>query len=399
MLSVQLDMLQTGAAGAIIYVIGRFLVNRFSIFKKYCIPVPVVGGLLFALIHLCLYQAGILEFSFEPKVSTPTLQVLFMSCFFTSVGFSVGFKLLKKGGISLVIFLFVVAGLIICQDVIGSILAKSFGLDPRLGLAMGSIPLVGGHGTSGAFGPLMEQEYHIASATVVAIAAATYGLISGSIIGGPIARHEVVANNLHSEAGAESGDSSDVITQVIDRERFTNAGLILVASLGIGSLINIAFKHVGISLASYIGPMVIAVIMRNYADSAKKELPMEEINTIGDVSLSLFLSIALMSLKLWQLASLAVPMIVILAIQTVFIAFYAHFVCFRVMGRDYEAAALTTALCGFGLGATPNAMANMKALREVYGNAPKAFFIIPIVGGMFTDFINSFLITVFLNIL
>lgn len=409
MLTVQLDMLQTGAAGAAVYVVGRYLVKHSRLLTRYCIPEPVVGGLLFAILHLVLFNLGVIEVSFEPGASTPTLQNLFMVCFFTTVGFSVSFSLLKKGGGPFVIFLAVASLLIVVQNVVGGFMAGWFGLDPRLGIAMGSVPLVGGIGTSGAFGPLMEQEYGVDGAMVVAIACATYGIISGSIIGNPLARHEILSNNLKPDSKdkttpqeiQEETDEAKMgarVPEKIDPDKFVNGGIAIMLAMGIGTLVNALFKSWGISFPAYIGPMIIAAIIRNYFDASDKHIPMEEIDILGNVALCIFLTMAIMGLKLWQLQSLALPMIVILLAETAVTLLFAHFVCFNIMGRNYDAACLTTGMIGFGMGSTPNAMANLEALCSKYGYSPKAFFIVPIVGGMFIDFTNSFLIVLFLNL-
>lgn len=393
MMTIELDMYQACALGALVYCLGRFLVNKLSFLSKYCIPAPVAGGIVFAFAHLALYGAGVLELSFDT-----TLQSVFMTIFFCSVGFTACFRLLKKGGIQVFTFLILAVVICIIQDAVGSGLAAAFGLNPLLGLCMGSMPLVGGHGTSGSFGPLLEESYAVAGATTVALAAATYGLVAGSMMGGPIARARVERHSLKSTA-AEEGNAKEEIASPIDGQKFTNAAIFLAIAIGIGTFVYAGFKGIGLTFPTYIGAMLCAAAIRNIWDVRNAELPMEEIDALGGLSLNLFLSMAMMSLKLWQLAALALPMIVILLIQTVVMFLYANFVVFNVMGRDYESAAMTTAFCGFGMGATPNAMANMRALTERYGAAPRAFFIVPLVGSLFVDFFNSMVLTTFMNLL
>ena len=371
MITLQLDMYQACALGALVYCLGRLMVNKLSFLSKYCIPAPVAGGIVFAFAHLALYAAGILELSFDT-----TLQSVFMTIFFCSVGFTACFRLLKKGGLQVFLFLGLAVAICVIQDAVGSGLAAAFGLDPLLGLCMGSMPLVGGHGTSGSFGPLLETDYAVVGATTVALAAATYGLVSGSMMGGPIARARVEKLHLKSTAAEEGNETAEVMPAV-DGQKFTTSAMFLAVAIGLGTLIFTFFKDV----------------------CQRKELPMVEIDALGGLSLNLFLSMAMMSLKLWQLAALALPMIVILLVQTIVMFLYANFVVFNVMGRDYEAAAMTTAFCGFGMGATPNAMANMRALVERYGAAPRAFFIVPLVGSLFVDFFNSMVLTTFMNFL
>lgn len=321
-----------------------------------------------------------------------------MTVFFCSVGFTACFKLLKKGGVQVFMFLGLAIGIVVLQNILGSSLATVFGLDSKLGLCMGSIPLVGGHGTAGSFGPLLEDNYAVVGANTVAVAAATYGLVSGSMMGGPIARRRVEKLGLKSTAAAEGNEVAEV-NDPIDAKKFTNAALFLAIAIGLGTIVTAGFNMIHFTMPAYIGAMLIAAAIRNIWDARGVDLPMQEIDTLGSLSLNLFLSMALMSLKLWQLIDLALPMIVILLVQTVLMFLYANFVVFNVMGRDYEAAAMTTAFCGFGMGATPNAMANMKALAERYGAAPRAFFVVPLVGSLFIDFFNGIILTTFINFL
>ena len=333
MLTIQLDMLQTAALAMILFLIGRFTVSHVAFFQRCCIPAPVIGGLIFAILHLVTYQTGVLTFTFDE-----TLKTAFMDFFFTSVGFGASIKLLKKGAWPVILFLILATILVTIQNLVGVGLSGLFDLDGRLGLCMSSIPLVGGHGTSASFGPLFEG-MGVEGATTVAVACATYGLVAGSLMGGPLGRWKIKKYNLKPLVTEES------------------------------------------------------------ADLMGKELPLKAIDVAGNTSLNVFLGIALMTLMLWQLAALAVPIVVILAVQTVVMDLYASFVVFRAMGKDYEAAVMTAAICGFGMGATPNAMANMLAIKNQYGPAPKAFFVVPLVGGMFIDFTNSAIITVFTNLL
>lgn len=393
MLQIQLDMFQACALGAIVYCVGRFLVQKLSFLNKYCIPAPVAGGVVFALLHLGLYSAGIMELTFDT-----TIQTILMTIFFCSVGFTACFRLLKKGGVQVFIFLFLAVAMCVIQDAVGSGLAAAFGLNPLLGLCMGSMPLVGGHGTSGSFGPLLEETFGVSGALTVALAAATYGLVSGSMMGGPIARARVEKLGLKSTAVAE-GNAIDDANTPIDGQKFTNAAAFLAIAIGIGTLVFAFFKSVHLTMPAYIGAMLIAAAIRNIWDVRHSELPLEEIDTLGGLSLNLYLAMAMMGLKLWQLAALALPMIVILLVQTLVMFLFANYVVFNVMGRDYESAAMTTAFCGFGMGATPNAMANMRALSERYGAAPRAFFIVPLVGSLFVDFFNSLVLTTFMNVL
>ena len=397
MLTLELDMYQACALGALVYCLGRLLVQKLPFLSKYCIPAPVAGGVVFAFAHLALYATGVLELSFDT-----TLQSVFMTIFFCSVGFTACFRLLKKGGVQVFMFLALAVGICIVQDAVGSGLAAAFGLNPLLGLCMGSMPLVGGHGTSGSFGPLLEQEYGKEYAcdwdNVGLLAGRSTKEVSGSMMGGPIARARVEKHHLKSTA-AEEGNAVDEVASPIDGQKFTTAAVFLAVAIGVGTFIFAFFKSIGLTFPTYIGAMLAAAAIRNIWDVQHKDLPMEEVDALGGLSLNLFLAMAMMSLKLWQLAALALPMIVILLVQTVVMFLYANFLVFNIMGRDYEAAAMTTAFCGFGMGATPNAMANMRALVERYGPAPRAFFIVPLVGSLFVDFFNSMVLTTFMNLL
>ena len=396
MFELNLNMYHATAIAALVLLLGRWIIKKVPALNNYCIPAPVVGGLVYALVHLALYAAGVLTISFDG-----TLQTFFMTVFFTSVGFMASFKLLKKGGIQVVIFLVVAIVLVVLQDVLGTGLAAVFGLDPRLGLCMGSIPLVGGDGTSGSVGPLLES-LGVADANAVALASATFGLVAGSVIGGPIARARIKQKNLHSTdsgIGATADNGEKVAKKTIDNTSFLNAALYLAVAIGIGTLVYDFFTSIHITFPTYIGAMLLACILRNATDAMHIEMPLEEIDCLGNLSLNLFLALALMSLKLWQLAALALPMIVILLLQTVFMAFFAYFVVFKIMGSDYEASCFAAATCGFGMGATPNAMANIQAVNKSFGPSPRALFVVPLVGSLFIDFFNSIVITTFLNML
>ena len=405
---IALNMFQTAAIAMMLFVLGRFLTNRVEFLRKCCIPAPVVGGLIFAIVHLCLYMGGIVEFTFDSNVKD-----FFMTLFFTSVGYTACFRLLKKGGKKVITFLLVAIVMVCLQNVLSSILAGVFGWDLRLGLCTGSIPMVGGHGTAGSYGPLMEG-MGIESANVIAIAAATYGLVAGSLMGGPTARGIINKYNLkstESETGVELNDMSEADREKAERvdvDAFTNAAILLIVASGLGTLltaalngieINIGNFHFSFTFPTYIGAMLIAAVIRNFCDAKHIVLPSRALDLWGNVSLSIFLAIALMSVALWQLASVAVAMIAMLAAQTILMYFYARFVVYNIMGHDYEAAVMTAAFCGFGMGATPNAMANMQAVTKRFGPAPQAYFIVPLVGSLFIDFFNGLIITGFLNVL
>lgn len=328
-----------------------------------------------------------------------TLKNVFMVAFFCSVGFTASFRMLKKGGVQTVVFLALSAVMVILQNVLGAGLASVFGLDPRLGLATGSIPMVGGHGTAGSFGPLLE-ELGVANASVVAIASATYGLVAGCVIGGPIATAKIRKYKL--SAATEAATKTETVetdeTGAIDSARILDGLLYLIVAIGAGTIVSM-FLGKFMTFPFYIGAMLVGAIIRNIMDVQNKEIPMEEISTLGGASLSVFLGLAMIDMKLWQLAELAVPMVVMLLAQTVLMFFYANFVVFNVLGKSYDAAVMTSGFCGFGMGATPNAMANMQAITGVYGPAPTAFMVVPLVGSLFIDFVNATILTGFISFL
>ena len=396
MYAIQLDMYQAAAVAALVLLLGRFLVRNVELLRHYCIPEPVAGGVVFALAHLALRQAGILEISFDS-----TLQTFFMVVFFCSVVFTACFRLLKKGGLQVLLFLGIAVMMCVLQNSLGAFIASAFDLDPRLGLATGSIPMVGGHGTAASFGPLLEKA-GVSGASAVAIASATFGLVAGCVIGGPTAVSRIRQKKLHSFETATGSNEVVVdkneVTGAIDSGRFLNAALCLALAIGAGTVVS-AWLNKVFTFPIYIGAMLVAAFIRNTTDMAGKEIPMEEISTIGSFSLSLFLGLAMMGLKLWELADLAVPMVVMLVAQTVLMMVYAYFVVFNLLGKNYDAAVMTSGFCGFGMGATPNAMANMQAITQKYGPAPTAYFVVPLVGSLFIDFMNTIVITSFLNLL
>ena len=390
MFEYQLNMAETVGFAIILLLLGRWIKKKVNFFEKFFIPAPVIGGTLFSIILLVGHQTETFTFTFNDDIKN-----LLMIAFFTTVGFSASLKILKKGGIGVALFLLAAVILVILQDIIGPVLAKALGINPLLGLAAGSIPLTGGHGTSGAFGPYLE-DLGATGATVVAVASATYGLIAGCLIGGPIARRLMIKNNLKPTENKEGVDNSLLgsATEVTEESLFSAVVYVGIA-MGIGALINNMLAKAGIKFPVYLMGMVVAAIIRNILDFNQKQLPFTEIGIVGNISLSLFLSMALMSMKLWQLIDLAVPLIVILLVQTVVMGLFAYFVTFNIMGRDYDAAVMSTGHCGFGLGATPNAMANMETFTRANGPSVKAFFIIPIVGSLFIDFINAGVIQAF----
>ena len=394
MKTLNVDMYQTLAAAVGVLYLGGFLKKKIKFLETFCIPAPVVGGIVFAILSCLLHGLGIVEFQFDE-----TLKTVCMVMFFTSVGFQANLKVLKAGGKSLVVFLLCLVVLIFTQNFVAVGISKLLGISPLVGMCTGSIPMVGGHGTSGAFGTVLE-DFGIKGATTVCTAAATFGLIIGSTMGGPIGRRLILKHDLLKTAVAEDPSILEEDEQKHHRSvsMYAPAAYQLAIAMGIGTVLSWLLSMTGMTFPIYIGSMIAAAFMRNIGEyGGKIHIHMGEINDIGGICLSLFLGIALITLQLWQLAELALPMIILLLAQVVLMAMFSYFLVYNVMGRDYDAAVLAAGTCGFGMGATPNAMANMQALTEKFVPSIKAYMLVPIVGSMFADFINSLVITAFIN--
>lgn len=395
-MKIQLDMYQTLAVAVLVLLLGNYLKKKIYFLQKFCIPAPVIGGLIFAIMTCICYVTGIAEFSFDD-----TLREVCMVFFFTSVGFQANLKVLKSGGKSLIVFLGLVIALIILQNLTAVGLAKLLNLNPLIGMCTGSIPMVGGHGTAGAFGPVLE-DLNIKGATTICTAAATFGLIFGSLIGGPLGKKLIEKHSLLNTAANE--DDSLLVEDEKKHERHTNmyadAVFQLILAIGVGTIFTMLLTKTGLTFPIYIGAMLAAALMRNICEyTGIATIHMGEINDLGGISLSLFLGMAMITLRLWELASLSLPLVILLAAQVLLIIIFTYVIEFNIMGRDYDAAILVSGTCGFGTGATPNAMANMQAVCDQYVPSIKAYLLIPLVGSLFADFLNSLVITFFINLL
>ena len=395
-MKIQLDMYQTLAVAVLVLLLGNYLKKKIYFLQKFCIPAPVIGGLIFAIMTCICYVTGIAEFSFND-----TLREVCMVFFFTSVGFRANLKVLKSGGKSLIVFLGLVIVLIILQNLTAVGLAKLLNLNPLIGMCTGSIPMVGGHGTAGAFGPVLE-DLNIKGATTICTAAATFGLIFGSLIGGPLGKRLIEKHSLLNTAANE--DDSLLVEDEKKHERHTNmyadSVFQLILAIGVGTIFTMLLTKTGLTFPIYIGAMLAAALMRNICEyTGIATIHMGEINDLGGISLSLFLGMAMITLRLWELASLALPLVILLAAQVLLIIIFTYVIEFNIMGRDYDAAILVSGTCGFGTGATPNAMANMQAVCDQYVPSIKAYLLIPLVGSLFADFLNSLVITFFINLL
>lgn len=396
MFELKLDMYQAAGIAAIMFWIGSYLQRKIAPLHKYCIPAPLIGGVVFAAMNTILSGMGVMRLTFDG-----TLQSFFMVLFFTTVGFTASFDILKRGGKQIIVVTLLSIAIIVCQDLIGYSIAGGFGLDSRLGLTAGSISLLGGPGTAAAFGKTME-DMGISGSTTLGLAAATFGLVMGSLMGGPIAHRRIARHNLHSEEIAAEATAENVEIPEEDGEfkttssKLVYAWMLMAIAMGLGTIMSILLSKTGITFPAYIGAMLGAALIRNVLDMSGKAFPEPENDTIANVSLSLFLTMALMGLKLWELVDLALPMLVILVAQMIFMFLFAYWVIFYTTGRNYESTLLMAGIVGYGMGGTSNAMANMQTITKQYGPAKTAYFVIPL-GGMFSDFFNAMIITAFLN--
>ena len=400
MLNIKMDMIQTVGLAVVILIIGRFLRKKVKFFETYCIPSPVIGGFLFAIINLFLRQMNFIIFEFDN-----TLQSFFMTLFFTSIGFNASWRLLKIGGRKVIMFLIVSIILVILQNILAVGIGYATGVDPLIALLTGSTAMTGGHGTAAAMAPIVEELGHT-GAKSVAIAAATFGLIAGSSLGGPLANRLIKGKNLEviaEEVGNEQVRNDEFLfnndVKKLDGESFAKAFFIILLAMFIGSYVS-TFLNQFLKFPSYIGPMIVAAILRNISDHTTKfDLHYEEVHILEDVSLNLFLGMAMISLKLWELSSVAGQLAVLLLAQAVLAWIFIYFITFKLMGSNYDAAVLSAGHAGFGLGATPNGIANMQSVCDKYKYSNIAFFVMPIVGALFIDFFNVAIISGFFSFL
>lgn len=393
---IQLDPYATLVAATLVLLLGRSLVNRIGVLRTFSIPKPVAGGLVVALVLVLLRASMDVELRFDTAFQTPL-----MLAFFASIGLSADLANLKRGGKAVFTFLLVVTGLLMMQNILGIGLATLLGLDPLMGLLAGSITLSGGHGTGAAWGAIFSEKYGLQSATELAMACATFGLVLGGLIGGPVARYLVkkvqVPGEEHNRDEAPQGFEMPEIERPITTYSLIETVTLIAICLKGGEMISLYLKGGALELPVFVCVLFTGVLLRNLLSLLKwHEVSDREVSLLGNVSLSLFLAMALMSLKLWDLASLALPIFVLLAVQTVAMALYAVFVTFRVMGSNYDAAVLAAGHCGFGLGATPTAIANMQAITQRFGPSHMAFLVVPMVGAFFIDIINAMVIKLFL---
>ena len=409
--TITLDMLQSAGIGALALLTGIFMTRKIKWLQRFCIPSPVSGGLVFSIITLLLYKFIHVEVTFDG-----TLKDVFMLAFFTSVGFQSNLNVIKQGGKTLVMMLILLVGIIATQNLIPIGICKLLDTNPLIGMAAGSISMAGGHGTAGGFSAVLES-MGLQGAATISMAAATFGLIAGSVIGGPVAER-LIRKHLSSErlepkdfkvdpamAGIESeealptGRAKRISSNEEEFQQFAWGTYSILIVMALGTLTSLLLGQTGITFPTYFGALLTAAVIRNIIELTpfRRILKIKKIVSVGNICLSLFLGMAMISLKLWELESLALPLITILFAQIVAIALLTYYIAFPILGHDYDAAVLVAGICGFGLGATPNAMANMSAVCYKYHYSIKPFLIVPIIGAMFVDLINTGFITLFLN--
>ena len=405
----QINGYYTLIIATIVLLFGRYLVRKYRFLQDFNIPEPVAGGLVAAVIIYALYLFNHVSFAFDKS-----LREAFMLVFFSSIGLSADFSRLKAGGMPLVIFTIVVGVFIAVQNAVGVGLAVALDQNPLLGLVAGSITMTGGHGTAAGWGPDLEK-IGLANATDIGIACATFGLVAGGLIGGPVARRLINKMKRQplatlDDGGTDTGEDTNDMFEKPERKRLITASsaidtlAMFAACLAFAEIMDgidkVYFKPVLaiLDLPKFVWALAFGVILRNVLTNIFRFNMFDRaIDVFGNASLSLFLAMALLDLKLWQLTALALPVTIILLVQVVVMALYATFITYTLMGRDYDAAVLAAGHCGFGLGATPTAVANMQSVTERFGPSHKAFLIVPMVGAFLVDLINAGLLQTFVK--
>lgn len=412
-MEIQLNLVQSAALALLLLSLGEWARQRVGFLQKYCIPAPVIGGFVFALIVLLLRQTGTAQVGLDTSLQSPA-----MIAFFTTIGLAGSLASIKKGGKLLLVYLVVCWSLAIMQNLIGIGMATAVGVSPMLGIMAGAVSLEGGHGAAAAFGPTAEA-MGVEGATAVAIASATFGLVAGSLMGGMtasflVARHNVqipekaglrgklafagaVARNM--SAGGGSDKAATAVAEPIEETPAKNGinysnlltavlviGVVMVIGMALGTWLS---DVTGFSLPAYVGAMIIALVFRNMNDKLGwVKIDDDAVDLISRFTLGFFLTMAMMSLKIWELASLAGPLVLILLVQLLFILAFAVFVVFRVLGKNYDAATMVAGFIGHGLGATPNALANMDAFNSRFGvRSERAYLIVPLAGAVLIDLV------------
>ena len=385
--TINANAIMTVAMASVLLLLGYFVKSKVKVLEKYCIPAPVIGGFLFMFVTFIGHMTGTFSFTFDSYFQSP-----FMLAFFTTVGLGASFELLKKGGVMLLVYWFIAGVVSLCQNIIGVSVGRMVGLDAPYALLSSAISMVGGHGAAAAYGSTFE-EMGFASAPLVGAAAATFGLISAVMVGGPVGRRLIVKHGLKADPAQNfdmdvSGINAASGDKLSGLDVMKNVAVILLC-MAVGTMVSEWIgTWIGMSFPTYVGAMFVAVLVRNMNESLKLyKFDFSLVDGIGDVMLSLYLSIALMTLKLWELSGLIGGVLVVLVCQVVFMVLVSYFVVFRILGKSYDAAVMCSGLCGHSLWATPSAIVNMTAVNEQYGMSRRAMMIVPIVGAFLVDII------------
>ena len=395
MFTIELNMFYTATVAVLVLLLGSFIKKRVYLLEKFCIPVPVVGGIVFTLITLIGYltKTFVIQFDF-------VLSDFFMLVFYTSIGFTASIPLLKKAGKAAIVFLILSRLLVILQNAWGILGSMIIGVDPLVGIATASIPMTGGHGTSAAFAPDLVK-LGLETATTITLSAATFGLVAGALIGGPVGKFliEKKSKTKSASEGENIIDFESSMENALTVKGFRESAYLMLISIGLGTVLSKLLSLSGLNFPASVGGMLAsAAILNLNNDKNRFHVHHSELELMGEIALSIFLAMSMMKLKLWELSELGIPMLFLLFGQVILMVLFGVFLTFKLMGSDYDACLITAGHCGFGLGAVPTAMANMDTLSEKYGYSPKAFFLVPLIGSLFINVINSFVVTIAMNI-
>jgi len=393
-MDIKVDMIQMIGFAVVVFLAGNFIVNEVEFLKKYCIPAAVVGGLLFTLIHLVGHYTGAFSFVFDMS-----LKNFFMVGFFSTIGFAASLRIVKQGGKAIALLLMCSVIMLVLQNIWGTTVCSAFGLNPLLGMSVGSISLMGGPATSAALAPILEAN-GANNATTIAIASAVAGIILADLIAGPVAKYLIDKKGLVQKAeesdraeGAVKVDFSKYQVKTDEQDKisiqdFSKGFFYMMIVMTIGSLVSLLMNKAGMLLPEYIGAIFTAAVVRNLADARKVELPINTINAMGKVFLNIFLTMTIMSLEVWKIAGMAMPLMAVVLGQVILLVLFTIFVVFNLLGKDYDSAVICAGFYGYAIGVVPNSVVSMNAVTEKYGRqSPKAFFTVPIVGGFLIDLV------------
>ena len=399
---INLDLIQTLAIAGIVFLMGMLVKRKVTIFEHLNIPSAVLGGLLFAAFNLVAHDR-FLNIKFDTS-----MQSLCMMLFFTSIGTNASFRLLKKGGMQVILFLIISSAFCVIQNLVGIGVATFFDVPKLFGIMAGSVTLVGGPATGLAFSPLFE-EMGLKGAETIAITSATFGIVFGGLLGGPAGtflirkfqlKKELKKNNKWNKNQIVEPAETLGIDTTQENSDFTISLINTIIIMGLGGVVSFFIAKSGITLPAYIGAMIIGAVFRNVNDKTRWiKIDQNSIDFAGGIALNIFLTVALMDLKIWELFHLAIPLSGILITQVIVVFLFAITITFLAMGKNYDAAVMSSGFIGFMLGTVANAMVVMKTIVAKYGAAPRAFLVVPLVGAFFIDYVNALVITVFANLM